>query len=191
MTASYSKKHSGYTLIEVLITLFIFVIIVSIISYSFIQILKNTEMVKAKEERLVDIQVAINTLSFDLSQVIPKGPFTQHNNKLHFFKIGNMNPYYQFNRSSIEEVSYQLNNNMLYRISKEDNTADTQKQVLLQQVQAFQCVLFDKNLKQYTLWPPTADWSSNTPFAIQITMVLEDVGMIQKMIEMVPHESIS
>lgn len=192
-------KAKGYTLIEVLAALAIFVIIVGIISFTFIQILKNIDLVKQKEERLSDIQAMLTVIQFDLSQVIekadiqkgtnqPKGSFYTLNNLLHFCKTGNINPDDQFKRSSLEEIEYYIENNQLIKKFKNDENNAYKTQLLLDQVQQLKWVFYDAKLGQYTNWPPTQDWAYTTPIAIKLTIVLKDYGEINKTIDMAHHE---
>ncbi len=188
----------GYTLIEVLAALFIFVIVIAIISGSFLQILKSVKFSKGNEERLADIQVMISTLQFDFSQVINKvevkknnqlqGSFYTSGNKLHFVKTGDINPDYELKRSCLEEVEYYLEGNKIIKSFKEDNIVSIKKEILLDKVHSLKWVFIDQKLAQYPNWPPTQDWQYHTPAGIKITMELEDIGTIEKVIEMAHHE---
>ncbi len=194
-TRGYTK---GYTLIEVLAALFIFVIVVAIISGSFLQILKSVKFSSSSEERLSDIQVMLSTLQFDFSQVINKvevkkinqiqGSFYTSGNKLHFVKTGDINPDYQMKRSCLEEVEYYLEGNKIIKNLKEDDKPTFKKEVLLDKVQSFKWIFIDQKFGQYPNWPPTQDWQYNTPAAIKLTIELEDIGTIEKIIEMAHHE---
>lgn len=196
----HNLSHKGYTLIEVLAALTIFIIIISIVSYSFIQILKNTDGVKVKEERIIAIQAMVTILQFDLSQVISKVSLSQKNpiqpvgsfytraKHLHFYKTGNINPDEEYNRSSLEEVEYYLENNQLIKLSKNDTQSNFKKQVLLENVTGFDWVLYDNQLGQYPNWPPTQDWQYTTPAIIKLTITLADVGKIEKIIDMANHD---
>jgi len=189
------KIHNkGYTLIEVLVALFIFVILVSMISFSFTRLLKNTEIIKSNEERLIDIQTALVTLQFDLAQTIAKpivissnelqGSFYTQSNVLHFYKTGNINPEERLARSSIEEIQYKIVNNNLIKITKEDNSTKTINQILLRGVDALEWQFIDKNLAYYSLWPPTRDWQFEIPIAVKFTLTLPDLGPIEQIIEL-------
>lgn len=191
-----TKNHYqiGYTLIEVLAALFIFVILVSMISFSFMRMLKNTEIIKANEDRLVDVQMALVTMQFDLSQVVNKpliinnhdsqGSFYTRNNSLHFYKMGNINPEERFNRSSIEEIEYKIIDGNLVKRSKEDNTSKTTNQILLRNVTSLEWRFIDTRFSNYSLWPPTQDWEFKIPLAIKFTLNLQDLGSIEKMVEL-------
>src|SRR5437762_486428 len=114
------SDQRGYTLAEVLIALFIFVIIISTIGYSLIHIAQSVKSLKVTEQRLTEIQLMLTLVNFDLNQVINKerpdqGSFYTRANKLHFIKTGNINPHYQFNRSCLEEVVYHFENSNLVR----------------------------------------------------------------------------
>jgi general secretion pathway protein J len=193
-----NKGYQGYTLIEVLAALFIFIILVSMVSFSFIRMLKNTELIKAKEERLVDVQMALVTLQFDLSQAIDKqmiinkndlqGSFYTRNNALHFYKMGNINPEEQFNRSSIEEVEYKIIDGDLIKRIKEDDTSKPINQILLRGVTSMEWRFIDSKFSTYSLWPPTQDWQFKIPSAVNLTLTLKDMGPIEKMIELANHD---
>ncbi|MBS0287055.1 MAG: type II secretion system minor pseudopilin GspJ [Proteobacteria bacterium] len=191
-------SQRGYTLVEVLAALTIFIIIISIISYTFLQILKNTDSVKLKEERIIAIQSMITILEFDLSQVIakvsqsqnspqPTGSFYTRANHLHFCKTGNINPDYEYDRSSLEEIEYYLENEQLVKLSKNDKQVTYKKQILLDNITGFEWALYDNRLGQYKNWPPTQDWQYTTPSIIKLTITLKDVGKIEKIIDMANH----
>lgn len=192
------KNNKGYTLIEVLAALFIFIILVSMVSFSFIKMLKNTELIKANEERLVDVQMALVTLQFDLSQAVSKemiinshdlrGSFYTRDNLLHFYKIGNINPQDQFNRSSIEEVEYSIVDGNLVKRTKEDNDSKVINQIVLRGVTSIEWRFMDKKFSYYSLWPPTQDWQFRIPFAVTFTLNLKDIGPIEKVIELANNE---
>ncbi len=194
------NQQNGYTLIEVLATLVIFFIIISIVSVTLVQILNNVDSIKQKEQRLTSIQEMITIFQFDLSQVTAKvtqsdtnknqllGTFYTKNNILHFYKSGYINPGYEYNRSSLEEVEYRLDKQQLIRLSKTDNEKSYRTQVILDNVSDFKWVLYDKKLSQYTNWPPTQDWQFLTPTAIKLEVNLKDLGQIVQIVDMASHE---
>jgi general secretion pathway protein J len=194
-----NDRLHGYTLVEVLIALSIFVIIIAIISSSFIQILKNVDSTKHHEERLADIQSMLMILQFDLSQAIaktekqkninaPQGSFYTKNDKLHFCKMGNVNPYYEFNRSTLENVQYSIENGRFIRNFKNTEELNYKSQNLLNDVESVKWIFYDSKLNQYNIWPPIRDFEYKTPSAIKITIMIKNFGQIEKYIAMANNE---
>lgn len=193
------KSAKGYTLIEVLAALAIFIVIVAIISATFTQMLKNIDIVKQKEERLTEIQAMLTILQFDLSQTIsktdlqgpnrqPKGSFYTQNSILHFERTGNINPEFILQRSTLQSIEYFIKNEQLIKRFKNDGENSFKEQVLLSGVQAFEWIFWDNNKGQYTNWPPTNDWAYLTPMAVKLNITLNDYGTIEKIIDMGHHE---
>ncbi len=187
------KYQSAFTLVEVLLALFIFVIVVGIITGSMVQVLNNSKIIKDKESHLMDLQTMLSILQFDLMQVVEaplfsnnnqaRGSFYANSHMLHFYKLGNVNPDYRFNRTSIEEVQYTLENNTLFRMSKNSNEGEFFKQALIGKVNNLTWTFYDDNAKQYTLWPPVQDFAYKTPIAIVARITFEQEGIIELAVE--------
>lgn len=182
------KENQAFTLIEVMVALFIFVIITAIISASLMQVLSNVKTVRIKQERLMDIQTVLATMQFDLSQIIVKpeisetgiapGSFYTRENSLHFFKMGNVNPAFQLKRSSIEEVIYRIEEGNLIRLSKSSDENNYFRQIVLNDVQDLQWQFLDPKGAQYAIWPPTQDWAYKIPVITIGLLTLADYGVI-------------
>ncbi len=181
-------SSQGYTLIEVLIAMFIFVIIMATIGFSLIYILKNIEILKKTENEITEIQLMLTLVNFDLNQVVDKeapgkGSFYTSDNKLHFIKTGAINPANQFNRSNLEEVEYQLENNNFIRAYRMDDDHHYKKQSLLTHVTSLKWIFIDDNNHEYTLWPPTQDWQYNKPKAVKLRIETKALGPIEKIVD--------
>lgn len=186
------RSQKGYTLVEVLTALFIFVIVMAIVSYSLIQVINNVNILKKTEKRLAQIQMMLSIVTFDLSQIInketeQKASFYTETNKLHFIKTGNINPHYQYNRSSLEEIEYRLENSKMIKASKEVDKNSFKPQILLEEVVSLKWVFIDDKFKEYTLWPPTQDWRFEKPIAIKLIIELSDIGLIEKIVDTGHH----
>jgi type II secretion system protein J len=182
----------------VLLALFIFAIVIVIISTSLIQLLNNTNIMRDKQSRLVDIQSMLAMIQFDLSQVINvnenanqgqiQGSFYSKDNALHFYKMGNVNPNFSYNRTSLEEVEYRLEQDKLLRFSKDSDETRFYKQVLIDKVTSIQWQFMDAQGRQYALWPPVQDWTFKTPLVIVALVELADQGKLEIVVEASNHE---
>lgn len=194
-----NRQIKAYTLIEVLVALFIFVILTAIIAGSLLQLLTNSKIIRAEQARLMDVQTMLATLQFDLSQVADrpefttlgqaKGSFYTKANSLHFYKMGNVNPGFQFNRTSMEEVEYRLEAGKIIRLSKSSDDGTFHKQILLTDVHKLNWKFLDAQTREYGIWPPTQDWAFKVPVIITGIVELPDYGVIEIMAESSNHET--
>lgn len=193
-----AKKQSGYTFIEVLIALFVFIMVMFIVSVGFIQILKNGTSLRASQDRVNRLQLMLSIISFDLAQAVitfegnstarMRGAFYADQRRLHFIKTGNINPNDQFDYSSLEVIEYLVEGNTLVRLSKNSNETTYKKLLLWQGVSGIRWQFIDSLNRQYDIWPPTQDWAYKNPRVVKIIMQLADFGPIEKVVELASYE---
>ena len=118
------KKHNGYTLIEVLIALFIFSIASYLVSVALIENQKNSKILKVKTQRFIEVQRALTLLTQDVSQSTiyleednnqTLGTFKATERELNLTRRGHINPNYISMDSSLRKIKILYEQETLYR----------------------------------------------------------------------------
>lgn len=179
----------GYTLIEILIATFIFSIMVMLVSLALNQYFMNKKLLEEKADILIKGQLAFSIIDNDFKQVVnwkrtvrqdESGSFYTKSGKLHFAKMGYINPDFQLKQSTLQKVEYQLNDNKLIRITLDVNDQVKSRRILLENVTKMQWQFYDLNLKQYTLWPPVQQIRDQLPYGVRITVWHSQLGKITR-----------
>ncbi len=208
--AMKAKSINGFTLIEILIALFIFSIL-SIISYwGLSRSITNSHHILRVEHNLQQLQMTLAIMNLDFSQVVDRPINTTNhviepalqgqNNNISFTRGGNINPLKT--NSSLLRISYQLANGKLYRLIWPvlDRPIATKpiKQLLLSGVQpvqqqpVFQYYITTK--KQVPYWPAQTNnavepnhkaqqnfkQNNTVPLAIVVTFKVKGLGIIYR-----------
>src|SRR5688572_19537117 len=120
-----AKKNSGFTLLEVIIALFIFSIISVIMVEALHTAITTQSSTEKKSVRFDELEMALLFMSRDIEQAIDR-PITNALNRLEPGLLGThdtltlshggySNPNGQLNRSTLQRTRYRLNQNTLYR----------------------------------------------------------------------------
>ena len=142
------RKYNGFTLLEILIAIFIMAIIGSIISFSLNTIIRNQNRLKLKNDSLTEFQIACDILERDIRQIINRPIIDESNHQkpyllmdqhtLEFTRSGYINFNQNERHSTLQRVAYQFEDNQLIRYvwSVLDRTPTTPvtKEVLLHNV---------------------------------------------------------
>ncbi len=192
-------KH-GYTLIEILIALFIFSIIAVIVSTALTSVLKSRGATQESVQRLAEIQMAMSVIERDLSQIIIREVHNEEGNleqtlyetsengsqRIALTRAGYANPLSAYRRSTLQRIEYKVSNGKLIRINWPvlDRVSDTQFQEreLLSDVADVKWRFLDVGLKFHDLWPPVESLAFEVPAAIEIEVTLTDLGVIKRLI---------
>lgn len=189
------KKCSGFTLIEVLVALFIFAIISTLMASALHTILSSQSSVEKRTTRFAQLQMAMTLMSRDIEQIIDRPITTQNNslesavtgneNQITFTHAGLMNPSAQLLRSTLQRTNYHLEDQTLVRVTwpQLDQTSQTlsHQRPLLNDVTRLQIEYIDNKGYVSHRWPP-GDQASNDelPRAIRITLTLKELGKISQ-----------
>lgn len=175
-----SKTNKGFTLIEVLIALFIFTIISVIMVDALHSVLSSQAATEKNAKRLADLQMTMVIVSRDLQQVINK-PITNYAGKLEppligtptslvFTHAGFPNPLGQLSRSTLQRTLYQFRNHAFERGSYEvldqapDSTANFR--TLFSPVSEITFTYLDEKGNFQKNWPPNSAASTQKPTAL-------------------------
>jgi general secretion pathway protein J len=201
------KRARGFTLIEIMVALFITAILAVMAFEAMQQALNNRERVRAEGQRLRDVQSAMRTLVQDFSQLTPRPireplgegfqPAMQAQTtdaaEVSLTRGGWMNPA-GLQRSTLQRVRYALRDGALWRdywlvldAQLEPQPATRQ---LLSGVRAFHVRFMNDGRSWQDGWPPPPlsgnpdeRWLRWRPIAVEVTIELEDWGRITRIIE--------
>ena len=213
------RHQKGFTLLEILLAVFIFALI-STGAYQLSTVAqKNAVSIKASNQRLRDISLSFEIIEKDLTQIVARAwrdPYgdafnpplqTDLNNNyvLRLVRSGWRNPL-GTNRSDQQVVTYLLKDDKLQRLYNLhlDNISSIEavETDLLNKVTQIELTFFARqsaaNAAQNTMdrWPPISTNPANNtntltpqaqitfplPLAIEVTLELEDMGRISKII---------
>ena len=204
------RHRRGFTLIEVMVAMFVASVMFAIGYGALRQALQNRDHVAAKQARLVALQTAVRVLTQDFSQIEPRpvrdplgsgmaaalsaDPRIQM--LVSFTRSGWANPA-GAQRSTLQRVAYQLEQHKLVRLHWPvlDSTAGALpvRRELLEGVTAVKFRWLESPGQWHDEWPPTAarapPGSSLTqllrmrPIAVELSLETADFGTITRLIE--------
>ncbi len=197
-----SLFQHGFTLLELLIAITIFAIIATFV-YSGLKVVLDTEQqTSAYSKRMTQLQLGLNLMQRDIVQTVDRPVRDQHGDSqptlssggfagilLELTRDGYANPM-KLNRSNLQRVGYQLEDETLYRVTWPvlDRAQDTEPHrfELFNQITNLEIAYYDKELNRQSQWPPEvqgaeADAQPTLPVAIEITLELKDWGTIRRL----------
>lgn len=192
------NKSLGFTLLEILIAMFIFTIVSLVVVTALHSALGSQAETEKKAMRMAKLQMALLILSRDVSQPIDRPIYNAKNileagfvgdhNTLSFTRGGFANPMGNATRSTLVRTRYSLNSkNELTRETWDvlDQSSDSQpsKRVLLKNVTQFSLLYLDAKHQFQNTWPP-ADNSKNPvgpPRAVRVSITLKNWGTITQL----------
>lgn len=186
-------KNSGFTLIEIIVALFIFAILGTIVAISLHTVLQNYQRVERVDKQLQKLQMMVTLMRRDISQIVDRPVsditgeilpafFIDKVNHIEFTTGGHTNPFALENRSSLRRVAYEWNGKQLTRLtwSVLDRSAKSKplSRILLSSVTKFRLSFLDDQGKISVAWPPTDKWQAHIsaevfPRAIIVALTLD------------------
>jgi general secretion pathway protein J len=201
-----STAIAGFTLIELMVAVFITAILLSMGYGAVNQALGDREALNSRQERLLAVQTAMRLLSQDFTQLAPR-PVRQPigdgwlpaiigapgaNSIVTLTRAGWANPA-GIQRPALQRVTYILENGTLRRehwpVLDAVLTTTTVRRELLDKVKSITLRYMDVSFQWRDQWPQPAlagDPTSNLrlrPIAVEVTLELEDWGKLVRVIE--------
>lgn len=188
-----SLKHSGFTLLEILIALIIFAIIGVVAAMSLHDMLNAHKKIDMQENRLSQLAITMVMMRRDIAEIINRPVFdvlghrqaavttNQLQGGLVFTRTGIVNPLQLSQRSTMQRVGYVLQDNKLYRFTwprlDMPPRGRPMKKQLLAGVSTLQWQFVSLAGKTANVWPIGA--ISTLPKAILMVMRVKGFGVIQ------------
>lgn len=204
MSPHHKLSSKGFTLLEILVALFIFTII-SVVMASALHNLFNTQSGTDKRAaRLTELQIALLFISRDVEQTINR-PITNHDGvqeaafvgKPHSITLthaGLANPQGLLLRSTLQRTEYALENSIFIRrtwpVLDQTNKTTSDQRVLLKSVSTCWFEYLDQDNHFQKAWPPVdKPKASALPRAVRISLSLPKWGKISETL-IIPGQTI-
>ena len=201
-------KSAGFTLLEILVALFIFTFVAIIMTHG-LRIVANAESTtEAHAERLSALQTTLLIFSRDVEQTIDRPvknageqqepSFVGKRITVSLTHGGYANPLGKLNRSTLQRTTYHLANHQLVRSSWQTLDQASQgpedSRTLLSDVDDLQFSYVDGKGKRYRTWPDADPTNTpGLPRAVEIKLTLTHWGTITQLYlidaqGLTPHE---
>ncbi len=212
-------KNRGFTLLEILIALFIFTIVALIMTKSLHSILMTQERTEIAAEQLREMQTALLLLSRDLDQALDRpisGPdgriesaFLGTRQTMTLTHGGIANPNGKLQSSALQRTRYRFEKNQLIRDTWQqlDQAPRSlpQSRVLLKEIKDLNFRYLDAKNIFHAFWPPEGENTRTTvgqaldllhqafdlrlPRAVEINLTLQRGGTLQQ-IYLLPQQEV-
>lgn len=199
------RKQQGFTLIEILVSVFLVGMIAATAYLGLNQITRNNQAALEIDARLREIRRAWYVVSRDITFMVARpvreatlgSPVpalladNQSNFALTFTQDGRRNPG-NLARSNLQRVAYLVDDGKLKRLAWPvlDPAQDSlpQETVVLDELRGIELRYLDDQNNWHDQWPPAniqaVDRDAYMPIAVEFTMTLEDFGRIERLFEL-------
>lgn len=191
-----NKKHLGFTLLEILIALFIFSIVAAVVTRGLHTVLISEEASEKKSRIFSHLQLTMVFFTQDFEQVINR-PINNAKNMIEsgflgtgtevaFTHGGLANPLWQLDRGTLQRTRYRVEKGILWRdtwaVLDQDSRSMPESRALLKNVTELHFQYLDKDSHFQDRWPMTNDASNiDLPRAIQISFTLKNHGTVKRL----------
>jgi general secretion pathway protein J len=189
------NNNRGFTLLEILIALFIFTII-SLMLAGGLRIVIDTQSTTEKHaEQLRQLQIAFLLLSRDITQIVNRPIVNSHGREerpvvgesaqFAFTHMGLANSTSSIARSSMERTRYEWHDHALWRTSWPalDQAPETisHSRKILSNVDDMKIDYLDNGHAFRQQWPIAGEAKQVLPRAIKITLTITDAGSVSQL----------
>lgn len=169
-------KQHGFTLIEILVALFIFAIMATIASVALRRIYLNKQILDEHIQKMDQLQLAVAMLRLDISQMLDRPvrdsqgqlgtAVTGSSTTITFTRTGNINPLGYFNISHLQRISYTGNKQLARSTWNTLDLAPSSKEmqrILLPSISNWKIQYFDDKMQSHNKWPTENQSDSSDP----------------------------
>ena len=192
---SKSKLKSGFTLLEILIALFIFTILSIMLVTALHTVIGAQSGTEKSAERLRQLQMTLLIMSRDIEQAANRPSvdasgkenpaFMGDQHGFTFTHLGIANPFSNTARSTMQRASYTWDENVLSRITWDavDQAAGTKSHTreLLTDVPDAYFEYLDNDGKSHEQWPLQEQKNSPLPRAVRIHLTIKNWGKLSQL----------
>jgi len=189
-------RTSGFTLLELLVSLSIFALI-GVMAYGGLQTVMTQQNSTAESsQRLADLQKAYRIMRRDLEQIVVRKIRNEYGDTIdelvggrgftgvEFSRAGHPNPA-GFLRSDLQRVAYVPDQDVLlrqtWRVLDRAQDSSPDEQVLVEGISNFSMRFLDASNEWLETWPPALGSSAATgglPRAVEVELELDSMGII-------------
>jgi general secretion pathway protein J len=183
-------RSSGFTLLEILIALFIFTLLSLMLTGALRGVIDAQEATENKAERLRTLQMALLIMSRDVEQSINRpilsetgkqeSAFVGDDKSFSLTRTGYANPNFKFAHSTLERIRYSVDEEGLWRETWEAldlaPAAKSHKRKLLADLKQFYVEYLDGDGRLHTNWPFDRQGEQALPRALQVTITFPKWG---------------
>ncbi len=191
------KNSKGFTLIEVLVAMAIYMVVISIVAVALSNMLNTTNTALQNIIKFNALQRAVIDLQRDFIQTIDRPILDENNHEqaafvspnidngdtLNFSTKVNIDPFSERHQSDIRRIGYRYRDGKLYRIMwpvlDRVNGQSSEKKILDQITDlSWQYVGEDNAL--YDFWPPSPNRSHELPVAVKLDLTFNKGERLSK-----------
>jgi general secretion pathway protein J len=198
------RRAAGFTLLEVLIAIAIFVIVGALAMGGYNELVKQSEIVADNANRTRAVQSAVHRMAQDFAALEPRPvrepigdalePALRADDRseqlVDLTRAGWSNPA-GVSRSTLQRVTYRLEDDKLRRdywlVLDRTLTGEPVSALLLDRVRSVSIRFMDGNQSWHEQWPPLGysapDMPRVRPIAVEFTLELEDWGEVVRLVE--------
>lgn len=189
------NKNKGFTLLEILIALFIFTILSLILVNALHNVINVQSHTETKAERLRTLQMALLMMSRDIEQTLNRpilnsagkeeAPFLGSADSFSFTHAGIANPTGTLSRSALQRTRYFVSDDGLWRetwpVLDQAEKSQSHKRKLLTTVVNARFEFLDNEGRFQNAWPLPGQADQVLPRAVKIYLTLNDWGSITQL----------
>lgn len=189
------RSEKGFTLLEILIALFIFALLSAIMASAMHSIFSSQERTELHSQQFDALQKAMLIFTRDIQQIVDR-PITNATggnepalvgttSTITFTHGGLINPFGIVNRSTLQRTRYQLNQTIFTRISwnaldQVQKTISTERS-LFSPVTDLRFEYIDAKNQRQNSWPPPDQPQAGLPIGVRIILTLRDWGTLTQL----------
>jgi len=190
------RHNSGFTLLELLVSLSIFALI-GVIAYGGLQtVMTQQNHTQQASERLADLQKAYRIMQRDLEQIVDRKIRNEYGDTIgelvggrgftgvEFSRAGHPNPA-GFLRSDLQRVAYVPDQDVLlrqtWRVLDRAQDSRPDEQVLVEGISRFTMRFLGANNEWLEAWPPATGLATKVaglPRVVEVQLEFDDLGII-------------